>query len=80
MRDLSFCPIRVSTQKLHLGEIARIVLPTDWAMCEVLWYAMVLVLIHMVIHISCTSIVDMESGGANVLPPCRLFLRGDLCG
>ena len=28
---------------MHLDEIARIVLPTDWAMCEVLWYAMVLV-------------------------------------
>ena len=34
---MSFC------KKLHLGEIARIVLPTDWAMCEVLWYGMVLV-------------------------------------
>jgi hypothetical protein len=80
MRDLRFCPIRVSTKKLDLGEIARIVLPTDRAMCEVLWYAMVLVLIHMVIHMPCTSFVDTESGGANVLTPCRLFLRGDLCG
>lgn len=35
--DTSFC------KKLHLGEIARIVLPTDWAMCEMLWYGMVLV-------------------------------------
>jgi len=37
------CPIQVSPKKLHLDEIARIVLPTDWAMCEVLWYGMVLV-------------------------------------
>lgn len=28
---------------MQLCEIARIVLPTDWAMCEVLWYGMVLV-------------------------------------
>ena len=34
--DTSFC------KKMHLGEIARIVLPTDWAMCEVFWYGMVL--------------------------------------
>jgi hypothetical protein len=35
--------MRVSAEKWHLDEIARIVLPTDWAMCEVLWYGMVLV-------------------------------------
>ncbi len=35
--DISFC------RKLHLGEIARIVLPTDWAKCEVLWYGTVLI-------------------------------------
>jgi hypothetical protein len=29
--------------KTHLAEIAWIVLPTDWAMCEVLWQGMVLV-------------------------------------
>jgi hypothetical protein len=28
--------------KTHLAEIAWIVLPTDWAMCEVLWQGMVL--------------------------------------
>jgi hypothetical protein len=28
---------------MHLAEIAQIVLPTDWAMCEVLWQGMVLV-------------------------------------
>jgi hypothetical protein len=28
--------------KLHLSEIAWIALPTDWAMSEVLWYALVL--------------------------------------
>jgi hypothetical protein len=40
---LHFCHIRVAAKKLHLCEIARIVLPTDWAMCEVLWYGMALV-------------------------------------
>ena len=29
--------------KMHLGEFARIVLPTGWAMCEVPWYGMVLI-------------------------------------
>ncbi len=43
MPDLHYCPMRVPAEKLHLGEIARIVLPTDCAMCEVLWYGMVLV-------------------------------------
>ena len=42
MRNLRACLIRVFAEKLHLDEIARIVLPTDWAMCEVLWYGMVL--------------------------------------
>jgi len=35
--------MRVSAEKWHLDEIARIVLPTDCAMCEVLWYGMALV-------------------------------------
>jgi hypothetical protein len=43
VQNLRGCPIQVSAEQLHLGEIARIVLPTDWAMCEVLWYGMVLV-------------------------------------
>jgi hypothetical protein len=34
--------MQVSDEKLYPGEITRIVLPADWAMCEVLWYAMVL--------------------------------------
>ena len=29
-------PIRVFDNKLHLDEIAQIVVPSDWAMCEVL--------------------------------------------
>jgi len=35
--------MRVSAEKWHLDEITRIVLPTDCAMCEVLWYGMALV-------------------------------------
>lgn len=35
--------IRLLAKKLHPSEIAQIALPIDWAMCEVLWYGMVLV-------------------------------------
>jgi hypothetical protein len=35
--------IQLLAKNPHPGEIAQIVLPIDWAMCEVLWYGMVLV-------------------------------------
>jgi len=65
---------------LHLDVIARIVLPTDWAMCGVLWYGMVL-LAHPhgyphAMHIFCGH----PKGDANVLPhfsplPSRSSMR-----
>ena len=41
--------------------------------CGTAWYWS---LIHMIIHNPCTPFVDTESGGAEVLPHCRLFLCG----
>jgi len=43
VRNLHFCTTRVSAENWHLDEIAWIVLPTECAMCEVLWYGMALV-------------------------------------
>ena len=45
--------------------------------CGTAWYWS---LIHMIIHKPCTPFVDTESGGAEVLPHYRLFLRGASCG
>ena len=41
--NLLLYSIRVSAIELDLAEITQIVLPIDWAMCEELWYGMVLV-------------------------------------
>jgi hypothetical protein len=43
VRNLHSVSIRLLVKKLHPSEIAQMVLPIDWAMCEVLWYGMVLV-------------------------------------
>src|SRR5262245_20144603 len=42
LRNLRVHPISASAQKPYLTEIAWIVVPTDWAMCKVLWYCKVL--------------------------------------
>ena len=71
--DTSFCKKCISV-KLHglcclpIGQCVR---------CSgTAWYWS---LIHMVIHIPCTSFVDRESGGGNCQTLCRHFLHDDLC-
>lgn len=57
MQILRSAPTQFLAKKLHPGEIAQIVLPSDWAMCVVLRYGMVLVAHQhdypQIIHIFC---------------------------
>ena len=79
MRNLHSCHIQASSEKLHLDEIARIMLPMDWAMCKAPWYG-VLWAVHQhgyphAMHRFCGH----RMSWAKTLGHYHLFLRGVCC-
>jgi hypothetical protein len=86
--NLRAVPIPLLAKKLHPSEIAQIELPIDWAMCEVLWYGMVLVAhphdYPQTIHIFCGQ-QDWGRRCPATLSPfpsrrCMLMAVKHLCG
>lgn len=77
MRNWRSASIQLLAKNLHPGEIAQIVLPIDWAMCEVLWYGMTLVAhphdYPHVMHIFCGH---REWEGRSLAPLPPFLLRG----
>jgi len=75
VRNRRSASIRLLAKNLHHGEIAQIVLPIAWAMCEVLWYGMALVAhphdYPHVMHIFCGH-REWEGGSPAPLSPFPL--------